>query len=334
MGFLLGRRYAAPARRQQVQRSAALLRDAQHTATLAAGMAIDLEQLRTFVAVGEAGGLTRAAESLHLSLPAISRRLTALEEELGVALLNRSTRRVTLTQTGREFLPRARRLLDELEESLLGIRETAAQRRGLVVLACIPTAAYYFLPATLAAFARRFPAVRLRAMDLSADGVLDAVASGAAEFGIGMEGAAHPEVEFRALRHDPFVVACRQDHALARKRVVRWADLEAQKLVGVSRRSGNRMILDRALLPHGIRPAWHYEAEHLSTSLGLVEAGLGVAVVPRLALPREPHPVLVARPLHDPQVHRATGLLLRRGAAPGPAARALMALLEKGMRAG
>ena len=86
-------------------------------------MAIALDQLRTFVAVAEAGGLTPAAETLHLSLPAISRRLTALEEELGVALLTRSTRRVALTQTGREFLPRARRLLDELEESLLGIRE-------------------------------------------------------------------------------------------------------------------------------------------------------------------------------------------------------------------
>jgi DNA-binding transcriptional LysR family regulator len=297
-------------------------------------MAIALDQLRAFVAVAEAGGLTPAAETLHLSLPAISRRLTALEEELGVALLTRSTRRVSLTQTGREFLPRARRLLDELEESLLGIREVAARRRGLVVLACIPTAAYYFLPATLAAFARRFPAVRVRAMDLSADGVTDAVATGAAEFGVGMEGAAHPEVEFRPLRRDPFVLACRRDHRLARRRAVRWQDLEGERLVGVSRRSGNRLILDRALLPRGISPNWHYEAEHLSTSLGLVEAGLGLAVVPRLALPRDPHPVLVARTLTEPTVDRATGLLLKRGTEPGPATRALIDLLAKGMRAG
>lgn len=296
-------------------------------------MAIDLDQLRTFVAVAEAGGLTAASETLHLSLPAISRRLSALEDELGVELLARSTRRVALTQTGREFLPRARRLLDELEESLLGIRETAARRRGLVTLACIPTAAYYFLPATLAAFARRFPAVRVRAMDLSGDQVIDAVATGAAEFGIGMEGAAHPEVEFRALRRDPFVLACRRDHALARRRVVRWSDLDGERLVGVSRRSGNRLILDRALLPAGIRPNWHYETEHLSTSLGLVEAGLGIAVVPRLALPHTTHPLLVCRALREPTVDRTTGLVLRRGAKPGPAARTLMDLLEHGMRA-
>ncbi|EHM01299.1 LysR substrate binding domain protein [Acetobacteraceae bacterium AT-5844] len=294
-------------------------------------MAIDLDQLRAFVAVAEAQSLTRATDTLHLSLPAVSRRLSALEEELGVALLARSTRRVALTQTGREFLPRARRLLDELEESLLGIRETAARRRGLVTIACIPTAAYYFLPETLADFARRFPNVRVRVMDLSADGVVDAVATGGAEFGIGMEGAVHPEVEFRPLRRDPFVLACRRDHPLAKKRGLKWADLHNETLVGVSRRSGNRLILDRALLPRGIQPNWRYEAEHLSTSLGLVEAGLGVAVVPRLALPREAHPVLVARPLADPKIERATGVMLRRGAVPGPAARALLDLLKRRM---
>ena len=293
-------------------------------------MAIDLDQIRTFVAVADAGGLTAAAETLHLSLPAISRRLTALEEELGIALLERSTRRVALTQMGREFLPRARRLLDELEESLLGIRETAARRRGVVTLACIPTAAYYFLPATLAAFARRFPEVRVRVMDQSADGVTDAVASGGVEFGIGMEGVQHPDVEFRPLRQDPFVLVCRRDHRLAARRdAVRWRELEGERLVGVSRRSGNRLILDRALLPRGISPVWRYETEHLSTSLGLVEAGLGVAVVPRLALPRGAHPVLVGRPLVEPLIERTTGLVLRRGFAPGPAARALLDLLAE-----
>jgi DNA-binding transcriptional LysR family regulator len=151
------------------------------------------------------------------------------------------------------------------------------------------------------------------------------------EFGIGMEGAVHPEVEFRVLRRDPFVLACRRDHPLARKRGLRWEDLANEVLVGVSRRSGNRLILDRALLPRGIQPNWRYEAEHLSTSLGLVEAGLGVAVVPRLALPRGPHPVLVARPLGEPRIDRATGVVLKRGAEPGPAARALLDLLERRM---
>jgi DNA-binding transcriptional LysR family regulator len=165
-------------------------------------------------------------------------------------------------------------------------------------------------------------------MDLSGDDVTDAVASGAVEFGIGMEGLQHPEVEFRPLRQDPFVLACRRDHRLAAQRgAVRWRELEGERLVGVSRRSGNRLILDRALLPRNISPAWRYETEHLSSSLGLVEAGLGIAVVPRLALPRGAHPVLVARALVDPLIERTTGLILRRGFAPAPAAQALLDLL-------
>ena len=280
-------------------------------------MSIDLDQLRTFVAVAECGGLSRAADSLHLSLPAISRRLTALEEDLGIALLERSTRRATLTQTGREFLPRARRVLNELEESLLGIREAASRRRGVVTVACVPTTAYYVLPSALGTFVRRFPEVRVRVLDLSADGVRDAVASGSADFGVGIEGPERPEVEFRTLRQDPFVLVCRHDHPLAIDRAaLRWRDLEQERLVGVSRRSGNRLILDRALLPRGINPNWQYETEHLSTSFGLVEAGLGVAVAPRLALPRGTHPVLVTRPVVDPLVERATGLLTRRGTLP------------------
>jgi DNA-binding transcriptional LysR family regulator len=293
-------------------------------------VSVDLDQLRTFVAVAEAGGLSRAAETLNLSLPAISRRLTALEDALGVTVLERSTRRVILTQTGREFLPRAKRLLDDLEESLLGIRETAGRRRGVVTVACVPTAAYYFLPPTVAAFAKRFPSVRVRIMDLAADGVIHAVATGGADFGVGMEGAQHADVEFRALRQDPFVLVCRRDHPLAAgEDPLRWSDLAPERMVGVSRRSGNRLILDRALLPRGISPNWHYEAEHLSTSIGLVEAGLGVAVVPSLALPHDPHPVLSMRPLIDPLVERTTGLLLRRSVTLGPTSRALLALLTE-----
>lgn len=292
-------------------------------------MGVDLDQLRTFVAVADAGGLTRAADGLAASLPAISRRLTALEQALGVALFDRGTRKVVLTETGRAFLPRARAVLETLEEGLLGIREAAARRGGSVILACIPTAAYYFLPATLAAFARRLPEIRVRAMDLSAEGVVAAVASGAAEFGVGMEGVPHPDVSFRRLRRDRFVLACRRDHPLASGRgALAWRALEGERLVGVSRRSGNRGLLDRALRPHGITLRWRYEAEHLSTSLGLVEAGLGVAPVPRLALPPRGHPVLMARPLDQPMVEREIGVLLRHGAVPGAAARVLLGMLE------
>ena len=290
-------------------------------------MAIDLDQLRAFVAVAEAQSLTRATEVLHLSLPAVSRRLSALEEELGIALLARSTRRVALTQTGREFLPRARWLLDELEESLLGIRETAARRRGLVTIACIPTAAFYFLPSVIRQYNEQYPKIRIRLLDLSANDGLEAVLRGEADFGINMLSGQHPDIEFVPLVQEQFVLACRRDHELAGRPSISWAELVEHRLIGVGRLSGNRVLLDHALSARGIRPKWFYEVQHLSTSLGMVEAGLGVSAMPSLAMPDADHPTLVSVPLSDPEVTRTLGLVSRRGASLSPAAEKFVAIL-------
>src|SRR5215204_2367462 len=113
---------------------------------------VDFGDLRAFIAVAEFGAFHEAAESLDLSQPALSRRIQKLEETLGVALLERTTRRVDLTTVGRDFLPKARRLLDDLEESLLSVRAIGERRTGQVSVACVPTAAYYFLPEVIRAY--------------------------------------------------------------------------------------------------------------------------------------------------------------------------------------
>src|SRR5690349_9871028 len=115
-------------------------------------MNVDLGDLRAFVAVAEFGSFNDAAVLLNISQPALSRRVQKLEETLGVGLLERTTRRVGLTTVGRDFLPKARRLLDDLDTSLLSVREIAERRSGQVNVACVPTAAYYFLPAVIRAF--------------------------------------------------------------------------------------------------------------------------------------------------------------------------------------
>lgn len=290
---------------------------------------MDIEALRAFVLAAETGSVTHAAELLRRSPPAVSRRIAGLEASLGVRLLDRTTRSVTPTVVGRDFLPRARRLLDEFEDALLGLRGTAGSRSGQVVIAAVPTVAYYFVPEVIAAFSRRLPGVRVRVHDVSANEVVELVARGAVEFGLGFGAFGHPDADFQRLRADPFVLACRRDHALARSRRVAWADLETHRLVGVTRESGNRLLLDQAMAIHGLRLTWFHEAQHLSTALGFVEAGLGVAVVPRLALPRRRHPVLAIRPLGAPEVERVIGVLRRRGASLAPAAREFHDLLHR-----
>ena len=109
----------------------------------------DLQQLQAFVAVAERGSFRAAAEQIHLSAPALSRRIDKLETILGARLFNRTTRAVELTSMGRVFLERARAALDDLEFAILGISDIAASSSGRLTVACVPSAAIHFLPSVL-----------------------------------------------------------------------------------------------------------------------------------------------------------------------------------------
>jgi DNA-binding transcriptional LysR family regulator len=292
-------------------------------------MSINFEalDLRAFVAVVDLEGFHRAAESLNLSQPALSRRIQRLEAAVGAALLERTTRRVALTTVGREFLPLVRRMLDEFDSSLFAMREVGRQRGGQITLACVPTAAFYFLPSVIARFNEQYPNIRFRILDLSANEGLESVARGEVEFGINLLGTSDPELTFEPLIEDPFVLACRRDHPLAKRESLTWSDLEGQPLVAVSRTSGNRILLDAALVRAGVRLSWSYEVTHLSTSLGLVEAGLGISVLPKLATPQGDHPIIVTRPIGNPEVARTIGVVRRRGGSLAPAAERFLEML-------
>lgn len=280
----------------------------------------ELLDLRAFLAVAELGSFNKAAALLNMSQPALSRRIQALEASIGAPLLERTTRRVAPSAVGAALQPMIRRLLDELEEQLLGLSAVGGKQQGQVTLACVPTAAFYFLPQAIERFAQQYPNIRFRILDLSANHALDAVARGEAEFGVNLTGVSHPELSFTPLVDDPFVLACRRDHPLARRKKIDWSDLEGHRLVGVSRASGNRMILDAALANTGVRLNFMYVVNHLNTSLGLVERGLGASVLPRLATPPADHPLIVSVPIDNPKVHRTIGLVERRAGRLSPPA--------------
>ena len=171
----------------------------------------------------------------------------------------------------------------------------------------------------------------VRIIEHGADGVFAAVKHGEADFGINYIGMQESEVDFTPLLKDPFVLACRADHALGARRTVRWEELAAWDQVRVSHASSNRVFIDNALaeLPAPPRPVC--EVQHVSTLIGLVEAGLGVAIVPQLTVPRRPASV-VGIPL-DPPVTRTIGLIQRAGRTLSPAADAFAKLLVEASRA-
>nr|WP_284506934.1 LysR family transcriptional regulator [Caballeronia sp. GAFFF1] len=276
--------------------------------------------MQAFRAVVELGSFRKAAEAVNISQPALSRRIDKLEEALGVRLFERTTRSVTLTTVGRAFAPSAEQLLDDLDVALLGIRDVSSSRLGHVTIACVPSVAYYFLPSAVASFHRRFPRIRVKLFDASANEVLSAVLSGEADFGVSFMGSQESEVDFKVLLQEQFVAACRRDHPLARKKRVTWNELYEHEYVSVDKTSGNRLLLDQALSAVSPRAPSVCETRHVTTMLGLVEAGLGVAAVPSMAMPGRNHHILTSVPLVDPVVKRRVGIVRRRGRTLTPAA--------------
>jgi len=292
-------------------------------------MKIDTLGVQAFIAIADRASFSRAAEQLHITQTALSRRMQNLESFLGVRLVERTTRSVALTAIGQNFLPQARRLLADLGTALVEIRETGKSLRGDVTIACVPTVGVHYLPRIVQQYAVLYPDNRVRILDHASSDVAAAVLQRAAEFGINMQGAHHPELRSVPLLRDRFVLVCRADHALARKQRLSWKQLEPHTLILAGADSGNRPLLDLALEKQEIRLRSFYEVQRSSTAVGMVAEGLGVTVVPALAMHKGAYPRLRVVPLVDPVVSRTLVLLSRTRAHLTPAAQALYDLIRK-----
>lgn len=279
----------------------------------------DLDDLQAMVAVVEQGGFRAAALALNLSQPALSRRVGKLEEALGVQLFERTTRRVALTLVGREFYGRAVEILQGVEASLHNIGDLSLSF-GEVTVACVPSVAHNFLPPIMQRFHLQFPRTRLRIIDEGAHAVLNNVARGESDFGINFLGADEPGVDFEPILQERFVMACRFDHALAKRRSVTWDDIGKHPYITVAKSSGNRMVLDRARAPGEKQLVSMLEVRHVSTLLEMVKAGLGIAVVPQLAMPTDSASVLRAVALKGEGITRSLGVIRRAGRVLSPGA--------------
>lgn len=292
-------------------------------------MKIDILGVQAFIAIADNGSFQAAAGSLYLTQTGITRRLQTLEDFLGVKLIERTTRSVSLTSTGQDFLPHARRLLNELAGSLAEIRETGKLKRGNVTIACVPTVGVQFLPRLIQEYLSFFPENRIRILDHSSTGVANAVLQREAEFGINIAGPHHSELESVPLLEDNFTFVCRDDHPLAKRKEITWKNLEKHPVILLGQFSGNRALLDQAFGVENLQLKPLYEVQRASTALGLVAEGVGAAILPQLAMQRDAYPRIRVIPLTHPRVARTLVLLSRKTAIFSPAAEALYALIRK-----
>ena len=274
----------------------------------------DLNDLYAFRALVEYGNFRVAAESICLSQSALSRRIEKLEAALGNRLFDRTTRRVALTLYGQNFAERSAQLLDNVESMLADVDKVSEERTGLITVATVPSAACYFMPDVIRRFQSRYPRVRIKLIDSSAGNVIDAVARSQADFGISFAGNLPSDIEFFPLVEDVYVAACRKDHPLAQKSHLTWQAFYQQDYISLDKTSGNRNLLDRMLgdiVPE--RPSV-CETRHVTTMLGMVEAGgVALAAFPAMSMPTSEHTLLTHLPLVAPEVKRTVGLIRRRG---------------------
>ena len=182
---------------------------------------LSTRQLRAFVQLTELRSFTRAAQACHLSQPAFSAQIKALEEGVGARLFDRDTRSVRLTVEGERFEVAARALLQDAKVALDDLADHVQLRRGRVHLAALPSLAAGWLPEIFAEFRGRYPAIELRLSDVLSDPCIDLVRSGRADFALAsgaIPAAGVDGLEFRVLRTDGFHLLCPANHPLAQRR--------------------------------------------------------------------------------------------------------------------
>lgn len=284
--------------------------------------AINLRHLRAFVAVARHASFTRAAEQLLLSQSALTVTVRQLEEEVGTALLNRTTRNVALTADGEAFLVQAERILEDFEQTLSRVHQNARIRQGKVDIAVVPSVTTRLMPRIVQAFHATYPDIRIAMHDDNGRGVHRQIHERSVEFGISNIWRHDPELEFTPLTKDRFGLVCRRDDPhCAGSGPVSIEAIDPERFFIMAADTGVYTALmetpgfaERFPTPAG-------EVLAMVTLVDMIRAGLGVTLLPELARPAPSEKQLIFRPLKNPPIMRELCLIRKRGERLSPSAR-------------
>ena len=288
-------------------------------------MNLTLRQLRAFLAVADCASFTEAARQLHLTQAAMSVLVRELEAELGVRVLDRSTRRVDLTDAGRDLYPFAQRVLRELEDAVLSVGELRDKKKGLLRVAAPQMMACTLMPRVIAAYRERYPQVEVQLWDTVPELMIERVLSAQVELAVGPDVSTPPELERRPLLRDRHHFICQPDHPLARRKQVRWRELAGLPFIAPTHDFMRRLEPELAaagLAAPLVLPV--HQVSYMTTALGLVAAGLGVTAVPSYAAPLVQGHGLVMRPLVDPVFYREVCIFSAAARSLSPAAQSFV----------
>jgi DNA-binding transcriptional LysR family regulator len=254
-----------------------------------------LARLSCFIAVAEELHFGRAAERLHMTQPPLSRQIQQLETELGVQLIDRTTRSVTLTPAGVAFLPDARRILQLAESAALTVRRVPAGDLGTVVVGFTAASAHAVLPRLLEQTRSILPDVKLELREMVSSVQVEALMSGEIDLGMARPPLKRPGIVSRPLLHEQLVAALPAGHPLAEQaRELTLNDLDGQDFVmysPVQARYFNELLISTFTIA-GATPRFVQFVTQVHTMLVLVRSGIGIALVPASAATLHPEGVV------------------------------------------
>jgi len=257
----------------------------------------------------ETRSFSQTARLENVSPPALSRTIRLLEEQLGVRLLDRTTRIVALTDAGNRLVPVAERLINDYDLAFSDLARAFRGETGWVVIGALPSLCATILPPVIARFREKHPGVEVRLLDRSSAPLLEMLRERRIDFAVTIEPQAVERLAFEPLLADAFVLVCRKGDPLDRPGPLRWSGLAGAPFIAMAPETSVRRLTDTAFARAGVTMTPGYECAQLATVGGLIDQGLGVSALPvttvKLLGVRDP----VVRPLVKPEISRALGIV-------------------------
>ena len=272
---------------------------------------IEIGDIEAFIELTETNSFAKAAINLSLSQPALSRRIQKLEQELGTKLFDRTTRKVQLSYSGRNFYERARGIIDAIKTATKTLNEKY-NFPSIIKIGAVNSALSNIVYPALKIFKEMEPRCKIQIIERSSNYVVDSVLGGECDFGINFTGIQEPGINFENLFIEDYVVVFPKGDVLEKKRKIKLSDIKNRDFISVWKGSGSRIYFENALALQKEDLDWTYEVRHIPSALNMVEQGLGITLAPKLAVSKD-HNLLSYRPLIDPTVTRTMGLIKRSG---------------------
>ena len=243
---------------------------------------MELRHLRYFLAVAEALNFTKAAKQLRIAQPSLGRQVQDLEDEMGVDLLKRSPRGVTLTAEGKLFLEEAREVLRRADESVKKVQALARGEYGELHIGYAPTPTVEILPPALAGFQKANPEVKVLLHDMSSDEIMDGLRNGGLQVAVTAWPSAeyHPDMEFESLKTYPVCAVLPASHPLGRLKTIPLEKFAAEPLVTLNRKNypDAHTMFEKLFQSLGVKPQIALECDSGSSVITAIESGRGIAL--------------------------------------------------------